>query len=151
MPGPAKSFDQFQSDTAVCEQFAGNQVAGQAEQVNNSALGGAVLGTVLGAGLGAALGGGRGAAIGAAGGSVVGTASGASGSSRTQYTIQQRYNIAYAQCMYTKGNQVPGFQVGAAYPPPPVVYPPPPPVYVPPPPPPYAAPPPPPPPPPPPQ
>jgi hypothetical protein len=24
-------------------------------------------------------------------------------------SLQQRYDLAYAQCMYTRGNQVPGF------------------------------------------
>jgi hypothetical protein len=133
MPGPTKSFTDFQSDTAICEDYANGQVAGQAEQANNTAFGSAVLGTVLGAGLGAALGGGRGAVVGAAGGGIIGTAAGTNGSERGQYGIQQRYNIAYAQCMYSKGNQVPGFYAGY---PPQVAYPPPPPVYVPPPPPP---------------
>jgi hypothetical protein len=37
-------------------------------------------------------------------------------------TIQQRYDIAYSQCMYSKGNQVPGYEpapVAAVAPPPP--------------------------------
>jgi hypothetical protein len=149
MPGPNKPFQAFQDDTALCKDFANSQVAGQVEQANNQGVGAAVLGTVLGAGLGAAVGGGRGAAVGAASGATVGTVVGADNSTRSQYSIQRRYDIAYSQCMYSKGNQVPGY-VPAGYvqrppPPPPPVYaappaypppPPPPPGYYPPPPPP---------------
>lgn len=125
MPGPNKPFEVFEQDNAACKQFADQQVGGQAQAVNNQAIGGAVLGTVLGAGLGAAIGGGRGAAIGAGGGALVGTGMGASASSRSEYSIQSRYDTAYSQCMYAHGNQV-----AASYPPPPhVVYAPPPPAY----------------------
>ena len=130
MPAPNKPFNVFADDEAVCKQYASNQIGGAVENANTNALGGAVLGTVLGAGLGAAIGGGRGAAIGAGTGAVVGTGIGASNSQWSQLPIQQRYNIAYSQCMYAKGNQVPGFQPAyAPMPPggPPPGYPPPPP------------------------
>ncbi len=115
MPGPNKPFDAFQTDQLVCKNYAEQQVQGQAENANNRAVGGAVLGTVLGAGLGAAVGGaygnaGAGAAIGAASGVGVGTLYGADASTRAQWSIQQQYDNAFAQCMYSKGNQVPGFQ-----------------------------------------
>jgi uncharacterized protein YcfJ len=109
MPAPGKPFDVFQTDQAVCKQFADSQVAGGAQAANNQQVGTAVLGTVLGAGLGAAIGGGRGAAIGAASGALGGTAIGAGPASQANMSLQQRYDIAYAQCMYTRGNQVPGF------------------------------------------
>jgi uncharacterized protein YcfJ len=107
MPGPGKSFQAFQEDQVICKNFADQQVAGQADSANNKQLGTAVLGTVLGAGLGAAIGGGRGAAIGAGAGALGGTAVGGSNAEHTQGTIQQRYNIAYEQCMASKGNQLP--------------------------------------------
>jgi hypothetical protein len=137
MPGPNKPFSVFQEDDAVCRQFAQQQSAGAAEQGNTSQLGTAVLGTVLGAGLGAAIGGGRGAAIGAGAGALGGTAVGSNQASRGQFTAQQFYNNAYSQCMYAKGNQVPGY-VAASPPPsaPPGPPPPPPPPGPPPPPPP---------------
>jgi outer membrane lipoprotein SlyB len=116
MPAANKNFDAFQQDQAVCTGYASQQVGGQAQVANNQAVGGAVLGTVLGAGLGAAAGGGAGAAIGAASGAVAGTALGAGYSGGSSYEIQQRYNIAYAQCMAAKGNRVPTSQ--AAYNPP---------------------------------
>ncbi len=108
MPAPGKPFQAFEEDQAICRQFADAQV-GPDNQANNQQVGSAVVGTVLGAGLGAAIGGGRGAAIGAAGGAVAGTAYGAGPAARTQYTLQQRYDIAYMQCMYSRGNQVPGY------------------------------------------
>jgi hypothetical protein len=133
MPGQGKSLEAFQQDEAVCENYASQRTAGQAEAANNKAITEGVLGTALGAGLGAAIGGGRGAAIGAGSGAVVGTAVGANTSDWAQMSIQQRYDFAYAQCMQTKGDQVPnmGPRHPRRYPPPP-----PPPGYGPPPPPP---------------
>jgi hypothetical protein len=113
MPAPNKPFDVFIQDQAACAGYANQMVGGQAQAANNQAVGGAVLGTALGAGLGAAAGGGAGAAIGAASGAVVGTGIGEGYSAGAGYNIQQRYNIAYAQCMASKGNQVPTTQ--AAY------------------------------------
>jgi hypothetical protein len=117
MPGQNKPFEVFQQDKYYCTQYAQSQVGGQAQEANNQAVGSAILGTVLGAGLGAAVGGGRGAAIGAAGGAVAGTAVGAGGSQNSQRGIQGQYDVAYSQCMYSRGNQVPGYQ-GASAPPP---------------------------------
>jgi hypothetical protein len=144
MPGPNKPFDVFQTDQGVCRQFAEQQVGGaQAAQQTetNQTLIGAGVGTLLGAGLGAAVGGGRGAAIGAGAGALGGTAIGASQAQETGMTVQRRYDIAYSQCMYSRGNQVPGYVAPAApayaapppgyappgYAPPPPGYPPPPP------------------------
>jgi hypothetical protein len=107
MPGPGKSLDAFQADQFGCRQFAENAVAGQAQNANNRAVGAAALTTVLGAGLGAAIGGGRGAGIGAASGALGGTAIGAGASSNAQMSIQDQYNNAFAQCMFTRGNMVP--------------------------------------------
>ena len=73
LPAQGKPFDTFQMEQMQCKQYAGDQVRGQAQNANEMAIGGAVLGTALGAGLGAAVGGGHGAAVGAAAGSVVGT------------------------------------------------------------------------------
>jgi hypothetical protein len=119
MPAPGKPFDAFQGDQALCKQYASNEVQGGAQQANNRQVGTAVIGTLLGAGLGAAVGGGRGAAIGAGAGAIGGTAVGAGPASQAQYSLQQRYDLAYSQCMYSRGNQVPGFEPSYAPPPPP--------------------------------
>ena len=119
MPAPGKPFEVFQQDDASCRYFAQQQSAGVAEQGNNAQIGSAVIGTVLGAGLGAAIGGGRGAAIGAGAGAVGGTAVGSNAAARGTFTAQQLYDNAYSQCMYSRGNQVPGFVATAPSPPPP--------------------------------
>lgn len=119
MPAPNKPFEVFRADEVACRQYASQQVAGQADQANERAVGAAALGTALGAGLGAAAGGGSGAAIGAGAGAVVGTATASGPASNSQYGLQRRYDIAYSQCMYAHGNQVPGYYVITTPPPPP--------------------------------
>jgi hypothetical protein len=114
MPGPGKSFADFQNDDAICRGFASNQVAGQAQAANQNAAGTAALGTLGGAALGAAIGAaagnaGAGAAIGAGTGLVGGGLLGASRTSGAQASMQDQFNNAYAQCMFSHGNQVPGF------------------------------------------
>jgi hypothetical protein len=122
MPGPGKSFEVFQYDQASCRQFAEQSVAGQAENANMRGVGGAALTTVLGAGLGAAVGGGRGAGIGAASGALGGAGIGAMSSSGQQGGIQEQYNNAFAQCMYAKGDMVPGYGPMMVQSPPPPPY-----------------------------
>ena len=128
MPGQGKPFEAFNADQAVCRQYADSQTAPLRDQANNQAVGSAILGTALGAGLGAAVGGGRGAAIGAASGAVIGTGVAAANAQMAGMSVQQQYDIFFSQCMYAKGNQVPGFTPGeygigpypgAAVPPPP--------------------------------
>ena len=119
MPAPGKPFAAFQEDQAICRQFADGQVAGSAQQVNNQQVMSGVLGTALGAGAGALIGGGRGAAVGAGVGAIGGTAIGGSQAQHAQGSIQYRYDIAYSQCMYSRGNQVPGYAPQGAPPPPP--------------------------------
>jgi outer membrane lipoprotein SlyB len=114
MPGQGKTFEQFQADDAVCRQWAGQQVGiSPQEAANQNTATGAVAGTLIGAGLGAAVGAasghpGAGAAIGAGSGLLVGTAAGANSGQVYGREAQRRYDNTYAQCMYAKGNQVPG-------------------------------------------
>ncbi len=120
MPGPGKSFESFQIDQNNCKMFASDQVRGQTDAVNQRAVTTGVLTTVIGAGLGAAVGSaygnaGAGAAIGAAAGVGTGAAIGASNTGNDQMTIQQQYDNAFAQCMYAKGEQVPGFAPRSTY------------------------------------
>ena len=117
MPAANKPFEAFQHDQTICKQFAEQEVSGQAEAANRQAVGAAFLGTGLGAALGGALGGGGAAGVGAATGAIAGTGAGAAESSQAaQPAIQQRYDTAFEQCMYAKGNQVPGFEPTAASP-----------------------------------
>ena len=114
LPGAGKTFEQFQLDDAVCRQWAGQSIGiSPQETVNRNAASGAVVGTLVGAGLGAAIGAatgnpGAGAAIGAGSGLLLGTASGAEAGNISGYEAQRRYDNTYIQCMYAKGNQVPG-------------------------------------------
>ena len=119
MPAPTKPFAVFEDDQVICRNYADQQVAGGAEQANTQEVGTAAIGTVLGAGLGAAAGGGRGAAVGAGTGAVAGTVVGSAPAARAQMSLQQRYDIAYSQCMYSRGNQVPGYTAAPTSPPPP--------------------------------
>jgi len=114
LPEPGKPFEQFMADDAVCRQWAAQQIGiSPQNSVNQSTATGAVLGTAIGAGAGALLGAaaghpGVGAAIGAGSGLLVGTASGANAGNLSGYEAQRRYDNTYVQCMYAKGNQVPG-------------------------------------------
>ena len=110
MPAPGKSFEQFQADDAICRQWSAQQ-AGLTEEdtINQNTAAGAVVGTVVGAAIGSASGNpAAGAAIGAGSGLLVGTAAGSSAGQQYGYETQRRYDIAYEQCMYAKGNQIPG-------------------------------------------
>jgi hypothetical protein len=97
LPGNNKSFDQFQADAFACQQFAQQMVGGSADQANNYAAQSAVAGTAIGAG----------AAIGAGTGLLFGSAAGSNAYYGGYYEVQRRYDGAYMQCMYAKGNQIP--------------------------------------------
>jgi hypothetical protein len=113
MPGAGKSLAQFQNDDAICRNFAQNQSfqpqpGGLSSPTGTAAattVGGAAAGALLGAAGGNA---GMGAAIGAGAGLIGGSALGAHRANQQSQSMQQSYNIAYAQCMRTRGNSVPG-------------------------------------------
>jgi len=114
LPGPGKSFEEFQAEDALCRQWATQQtgLTPQAASTQDT-ITGAALGTLIGAGLGAAIGAaagdpGMGAAIGAGSGLLGGTLLGADAGQAAGEDVQNRYDIAYQQCMYAKGNQVQG-------------------------------------------
>lgn len=119
MPAPGKPFEVFQTDDFVCRQYAASAAGTTSNQASaNNMAGSMALGTVVGAAAGALAGGHQGAGVGAAGGLVVGTMAGSGEGEYGRYDAQRRYNIAYMQCMYAKGNQVPGYARPAAVPPP---------------------------------
>ncbi|BBL34054.1 hypothetical protein Nstercoris_00283 [Nitrosomonas stercoris] len=109
LPGNGKNFDQFRSDDYLCRQFASQQTDFQTPKGSGafSGIESAAIGTALGAAAGAAFGGGRGAAVGAGAGLLGGGLAG-SGTAQSSSTIsQERYDIAYIQCMYANGHRVP--------------------------------------------
>jgi hypothetical protein len=133
MPGPGKPFEVFQADDAACRQWAQQQIGGASpsQTTNQNLATGAAVGTLAGAALGAAIGSasghaGAGAAVGAGAGLLTGTAVASGPAASSEYQLQRRYDIAYQQCMYAKGNQVPGVRPAYRPPPPPPAYGPPP-------------------------
>jgi hypothetical protein len=117
LPKPGKTFAEFQSDDAICRQWAMQQIqVPPNEIVNKNLAGGAAIGTAMGAGLGAAIGAASGkpatgAAIGAGSGLIAGTAAASGPAHAAGGEAQRRYDNAYQQCMYAKGNQIPGLAV----------------------------------------
>jgi hypothetical protein len=113
LPGTGKNFEQFTADDAQCRQWAAQQTGTTTTQVATESTGnGAAIGTAVGAAGGAAVGAAAGnpatgAAVGAGLGLLGGTAVGANNAESARWTVQHRYDVAYTQCMYAKGNQVP--------------------------------------------
>ena len=113
LPGTGKDFEQFKYDDAACRQWALQQTGTDTTKAANDAtVSGAAVGTVLGAASGAAIGAASGnpatgAAVGSGVGLLGGTAVGAESGASAQWSVQQRYDIAYMQCMYASGNQIP--------------------------------------------
>jgi hypothetical protein len=119
LPEKGKSLEAFQQDDSVCRQYAAQTVgfASPADAANqsmaNSTVGGTLLGAAAGAAIGAAAGNpAAGAAIGAASGLVLGSASGAGAANYSAASVQRGYDISYAQCMTSRGNQVPAVAQG---------------------------------------
>lgn len=114
MPAPGKPFDVFQKDDGECRTYAQNAVGTTTDQVTaanaaKTAVVGAALGAIAGsiAQGGSSKDAGTGAAVGMVGGAAVGAMKG----NETAAELQRRYDIAYQQCMYSKGNQVPGYAI----------------------------------------
>ncbi|MGH8274155.1 MAG: YMGG-like glycine zipper-containing protein [Gammaproteobacteria bacterium] len=120
-PAPGKPFSVFRAEDAACRQYAYYDVRGSSDNANNEVAKRAAIGTALGAVAGVLIGdSGRGAGVGAGVGLLAGSASGGAASGQSDLDAQDRYNIAYEQCMYSKGNQIPGApQPNYAPPPPP--------------------------------
>lgn len=114
LPGSNSNFNQFRHDDGMCQQYA-MQAIGQktpaqaaADSAMNSAVTGAAVGAAAGALIGAASGDpAGGAAVGAGAGLLVGGASGVEAYGLAAHAIQERYDVAYVQCMYAQGHQVP--------------------------------------------
>src|SRR6266550_721610 len=91
LPGTNKSFDQFQADGFACNQYAQQMTGNAGQAAADAATANAVAGTAIGAGTGL----------------LFGSAAGSNAAGTSYYQVQRRYDQAYVQCMYAKGNQVP--------------------------------------------
>jgi phage tail tape-measure protein len=109
LPGSSKTFDQFRADDLDCRQFASVQIGGTTptQAANDATVRSAAVGTAVGAAAGALIDGASGAGIGAGFGMLTGALVGSSSGYASGYSLQQRYDIAYVQCMYSKGHKVP--------------------------------------------
>lgn len=124
-PPPGKPWEVFAGDDQVCRGYAQQSTANVQESANAAAVGSAVVGTAIGATAGALMGGHNGAAAGAGVGLVMGSAVGAGESNRASWSMQRRYDYAYEQCMYSRGNLLPSQAYYYRYGYPPAAYPPP--------------------------
>lgn len=120
MPAPGKPFEVFVAEDRLCRSYA-EQSIGQSrnEAAAQNFAGAAAVGTAVGAAAGSLSGGQGSTGSGAATGLVVGSMVGAGQSASASGDAQRRYDIAYEQCMYAKGNQIPGAPLQRYYPPPP--------------------------------
>ena len=111
MPSAGKPFDVFQKEDQECKQFATSSTNDTSNAALKEGATSAAVGAALGAVAGAVIQGGNhqnvgtGAGVGLLGGAAMGAANAAG----KQNQSQTQYNIAYQQCMYAKGNQVPSF------------------------------------------
>lgn len=133
LPGTGKTFEQFRFDDMQCRDYAQSQIGGTAQEAANSVgVRSAAIGTAVGAVAGAAIGGSDAAGVGAGTGLLMGSMVGSEAALGSAYGAQQRYDNAYVQCMYAKGDKVPvsgNFTQPPASAPLPGAYPPPPPGY----------------------
>jgi Glycine-zipper domain len=114
LPAKDKSFEQFQQDDATCQQYASARIGNGSPQqaANESEVSSAAVGTALGAAAGVLIGAAAGdpavgAAIGGGSGLLLGSAAGVSNAYASGAALQQRYDMAYIQCMSAKGESVP--------------------------------------------
>jgi peptidoglycan hydrolase-like protein with peptidoglycan-binding domain len=109
VPGPRKSFAEFQQDNSYCMAYATTQL-GDAQKQANQQQAIATVGTmVLGAAVGALTGqNSYDTSYGAGTGLAAGAAVGADGAANATATMQQRYDNSFVQCMFAKGESVPG-------------------------------------------
>jgi len=136
MPAPGKSFDLFVAEDHECRQYSQQAIGTSVSQaVTDAQLKSIAAGTAIGAIAGAIGGGHQGAGSGAGIGMLAGAGMGSGEARYSGREAQRRYDIAYEQCMYAKGNQLPqasNYRPQIIYaqppaPPAPAYYPPPPP------------------------
>lgn len=106
-PGAGKAPADFAADHNTCAVLADQQIAPAKTAANNQIVGSVLLNAALGSGGAAAAGGSNGDV--AANAVANGLGAGAATAQSAQATLQRQYDFDYAQCMYAKGNNVPGF------------------------------------------
>jgi hypothetical protein len=120
MPAPGKPFEVFVAEERMCRQYAEQSIGSSPnEAASKNAAETAAAGVAIGTAAGALAGGREGAPVGAAVGLVAGSAAGSDQAAYASRDAQWRYDVAYEQCMYAKGNQVPGYRLQQQIPPPP--------------------------------
>jgi hypothetical protein len=122
MPAPGKPFELFVQEDQICRQYATQSIGQSANEFGRQSFANsAAAGVAIGAVAGGLMGGNDGVASGAGTGLLMGSMIGAGESDYGVSEAQRRYDIAYQQCMYAKGNQLPGqrYQNNVNYPPPP--------------------------------
>jgi hypothetical protein len=111
MPREGKPFEVFQQEDQQCRGFAANSIKDSGNAALKDAATSAAVAAALGAAAGAVIGGGSSANVGTGAGIGLlgGAGIGAMNASGKENQAQTQYNIAYQQCMYSKGNQVPSY------------------------------------------
>jgi hypothetical protein len=114
MPGANKPFDVFVQEDQLCRGWAAHSIGLPGHDAAAQAMvGSTVAGAAIGAIAGALAGGDRNVRAGAAMGTVVGAAAGSSQAVTISWQSQRSYDVAYQQCMYSKGNIVSSYSYGA--------------------------------------
>ena len=114
LPAQGKTFEQFRADDTTCQQYASDRIGNDTPQqsANESGAASAAVGTTIGAAAGALIGFAAGdpavgAAIGGGGALLLSSLIGMSNAYASGAALQQRYDMAYTQCMVGKGESVP--------------------------------------------
>lgn len=120
MPAPGKPFEVFVEEDRICRLYAEQSIGlSPSDAASKNAVETTIKGVAIGTAVGALAGGREGAPTGAAVGLLAGSAAGTEQGSYAARDVQLRYDNAYQQCMYAKGNQIPGYQLQQIPPPPP--------------------------------
>ena len=109
MPPPNKPYNLFVQEDQYCRYWADASIGSGRDAANNQLAASAVTGAAVGAIAGALSGGHNDVGAGAAFGTLFGSSIGAGQASATAWTVQRSYDIAYQQCMYARGNVIPGY------------------------------------------
>jgi hypothetical protein len=106
-PGQGKAANDFAADHTACAALADQQIAMAKNAANNQIVGNALLNAVAGAGNSAGAGASKSTV--AANAATRALSAGVASEQAAQDTLQRQFDIAYSQCMYAKGDIVPGF------------------------------------------